>query len=607
MEESDVVDLSGKHLSSKTLLKELEEKLKTDVSRLDLTQNHVDQEVADFLSKFLMNSDICSLISLALIETRLTIQAATTIFKAIGSSSLLEFYADDNVLKVESLTALGESLSKSSIQVLSLVGCDISDDGFSALIANLNKCDLLRYLRVESNSIHETGLRSLTNILGSSSLISIEIADNMIWQQGMTEFLIAAKNYGRLEYLDISYNCVNLKDLINFLTDNDVLKKLAVSGCKVDKAYVRHFISSLKKTKLNTLLMCGFDYDKIPVKWQKVKDDIFSDPDNFSAFKEVIKFSEYLEDIRIGFLDLDQISDLADSLNIQSIQRNIKISLQDFGRSGDCWVLNFPAFSLDAPCDVVEWESKLDTSNSKYFGTIVKNALFRDKIIQKVDLANTMLEDEQVALILESLDGHVLQLLDLTSNKLSHAMYDYLLKHLERNTILELCLTNNKSNLFNVEKLFQFFYLNPDKCPRLLEVGFTVPGDSEDIPHSSLQPLFSILENNYKLKSLLIKGSVSVKDAIRIAESLVSNNTLTHLKIESQYLEQYQGAEKFYNNTYKDYYLDAARKFQTALKSGCALQSFKYDSLVNVYSKEAEINEILLDCFKMMNDKGKFE
>ncbi|EAX88009.1 Leucine Rich Repeat family protein [Trichomonas vaginalis G3] len=586
MEEGEkCLDLSGKRFSGGQLLKELKEYLHADVTRLDLTTNQVTPEVAQFLANFL-TAPGCCLVSLSLVDTRMTIEACSAIFKVIGASPLIELYADDNVIKPESLMLLANSFKFSSpLEILSLVGCDISSEGFEYVVKCLSETKNLHHLRMESNSIYENGVRLLGEALDASSLTSIEIADNMIWMGGMTSFLEKAMTYPSLTALDISYNAVDLTFLSKVLVSNTSITHLAISGCKVNEQSVLPFIESLSRTHLKTLIMDGFNYQVLPISWPQVNDTIFFKHLNFEAFTTALISSDYLEDVRIGYLELEQIHALEQSLSGENISKSIKISVHDFGRTHDCWVLNFPAFSVDSPVDLIKWCGKLDDTNATYFGRIAVCALYRDDRLSKINLSSKNISDSIFIRVMKELDGRNLTSLDASDNALGNESVDSIISFLHNQRINELNLAKNHINEHGTGRLFKFFNENPDRCPRVLEYHYHIQNDNNELnDHQFYNDLANFLKQNMSLQTLKISGTITPIDVLKIVNSLKDNNTLQILEIDSEFIHTYMNPDPQPERKFIDEYVKLVKALKAVLYDGnCVLQNFKFDLLTEVF------------------------
>ena len=614
MEESDTLDLSSKRFNGNQLMRELQARLTPYIARLDLTGNQITEECASYLAEKLREPG-CSIISLCVTETRLTVAAASTLFKAVGESPLIEFYADDLVLKPESLALLANSINFSSpLEILSLVGCDISSEGFEALIRCLSEAKNLKHLRIDSNSIYETGVRLLGDCLENSSLTTIEIADNMIWIGGMTSFLEKVMVYPYLTGLDISYNAVDLSYLAKVLVANQNITHLAISGCKVNESSVLPFLESISKTRLHTLIFDGFNYQVLPTSWPQVQDTIFSKRLHFEAFTQAIINSETLVDIRIGYLELEQINSLEQNLTNDKISKNIKLSLNDFGRNKDCWVLNFPAFSVDAPSDVMEWGGKIDESNAEYMGLLMRHALFNDNLLSKMDLSAMLLTNGVLEKILLSLEGMSLQKLDIADNKLTDEAVTALTNHLQTASITEIMMTKNKFTDIAADVLFHFLANNSYRSPNILEFQFNINESNELREHQCIEDLAQFLQSNPSLKTFKLIGNVSPLDVIKIVRSLSSNSTLTELVIDSSYMEAYKNPDPFSNpekqevfDRLTEIYVNLAKELHSVLTTtSCVLQNFTFELLTEVYIYRGDIIPIWNECEKKLKENRQY-
>ena len=185
------------------LKSKLEELLNPGIRRLNLSSCHIDAECCEILCNFIQDPST-RLLSLDISGTRVTVAEATKIFESIKNSSILEFFADNLTLKEESIRKLAESLSENSnIKLLSICGSDMNHQCIELIANILPKAGNLQYLRLESNSMYNTGCIALASNLINSNLISLEIGDNMIWEDAMKVLIDAvADEKSKIEFLE---------------------------------------------------------------------------------------------------------------------------------------------------------------------------------------------------------------------------------------------------------------------------------------------------------------------------------------------------------------------------------------------------------------------
>ncbi|KAH0795759.1 F-box/LRR-repeat protein 14 [Histomonas meleagridis] len=260
---SQEFDLSNQSFWAAVTFERIQKSLNPNLVLINLSTNHVNYESAELLSNLMIESK--TLLYLNLTETHLVRRSSDIIFEALGDSSILEFYADDNIFYDESCQKLGESLQKNPpLQLLSLCGCDISSKGCISIVKGISKDSKITDLRLESNSLFDYGATEVANIIPASNLTLLSIADNEIWSEG-TNNIIKAVRGSTITALDLSYNVVDLKNLTSLLVDFDNIQAISISGCKVSEKDFPTFISSLPKTKLRTLILESLNFQPIPI------------------------------------------------------------------------------------------------------------------------------------------------------------------------------------------------------------------------------------------------------------------------------------------------------------------------------------------------------
>jgi hypothetical protein len=203
------VDASGKYFFGKATAAFLKENLPCAV-QLDMSTDHVDEPSAQLLCTHLRWPD-CRLRSLLLAHCRMTFRASSILFQAIGASPLLELYLDANLLDDQCCKALAAGLRQDpALELLSVVGCQITSDGANHLCAALPSTRHLHHLRLDSNSLYSEGLSQLCTALGRSRLETLSLSDNQIWKEGTTHFLEALRACDILLSLDLGFNAVDL-------------------------------------------------------------------------------------------------------------------------------------------------------------------------------------------------------------------------------------------------------------------------------------------------------------------------------------------------------------------------------------------------------------
>ena len=199
-------------------------------------------------------------------------------------SNLQVLSLSGNFSSSKALEALGKSLPKSRLRVLSLNHCYIRDDAFLKLIANLNSTSL-QQLWLDFNYISDIGLKALADIFSvqnsSSSyclrLLSLE--DNRFSDYGAIE-LAHVLSKMNLRELNISRNTVTDLGAQTFLRE---LKHSSITRVKLSTFSVSPVISReihrmtrvLKSKEFNFIIRLYHAYQKklpsLPLPYDLIK------------------------------------------------------------------------------------------------------------------------------------------------------------------------------------------------------------------------------------------------------------------------------------------------------------------------------------------------
>jgi len=582
-----VLDASNKGMWNNVAHKFLVDNMNETITHLDMSTNHISLESADLISSFLHRED-SQLVGLSLVQTKLTVRAAKSIFSAVGKSKLKELYVDNNILTNESIKVLAESLENSPpLIVLSLNGCSITSEAASVLIPSLVKVPTLKHLRLESNSLFDPGAEAVANILKSTSITHLSLADNEIWLGGTTALLESIIKNRTIESLDISYNTINLELLGTCLVKTPTLTELSISGCKVQEGGLSGFLENLSSSSLKILIFDGLIYNQLPISWPKVKDSVFQPRMYFEYLNNFVRKSKTIQDLRLGFLDLDQINVLYKTFSETKPDQTLHLSIHDFGRTGNCWVFSFPDFSVMSPSSSFVWKTKLSTQASLQLSNIFQQAVFNDKTLDSLILQGISLNDSSIIPILDSLSDIHINSFDISNNVCGDNIIESLISFLTKNTIKELFIDWTNITDIGLQKLMKFFNTCPhSQIPK--KISFTVKTDriNEMDKHALFDELGILLASNPPIESLVIDGTVSSLDVTALVEGLWKNSKLLDICIQSLLIFNYSSPDPAINDDIQKTYITLAETLHTSLAkrgSKCLLQYFKFPLLTDIF------------------------
>lgn len=366
-----MIDVEDKWMWGTVTFNFIKEHVTNNIVSLNLASNHITLESAKILADHIKSPTNLKYLNIS--ETRLTQRATDLIFASIGESSLLEFYADNNVFPELQCKILADSLIKNPpLQVLSLCACDIPCEGGVAIAEALPSNKNLLHLRLESNSLYETAAFKFGETLPESSLISLNIADNEIWSDGMNSILKCLKST-KIESLDISYNIFDVNTFCTEMNKTNI-KELAVSGCKINEQLFPSFLAKIPSLHLNKLIIDGFNFQILPISWQRMRDSLWGTRTYFDDLLLALQQSPDLCDLRVGFLEMEQIFGIKGLLEDQP-PRTMIISMHDFGHTDNCWIVHLPELKFEAPISTFRWNGTITNDNCRLIGEIIKNTV----------------------------------------------------------------------------------------------------------------------------------------------------------------------------------------------------------------------------------------
>ncbi|EAY12722.1 Leucine Rich Repeat family protein [Trichomonas vaginalis G3] len=600
MSSSSILDFSKENYWSQVLKDKLDGQLTPSITRLNLSSCHIDGDCCAILQEFLQSPD-CHLLSLDVSSTRMAVSEASMLFTSIAKTTIIEFYADDLILKEESIQKLAETLSSdSNIEVLSLCGCDLNQRSIATLATALPYAKNLKYLRLESNSMYSDGAIALEKVLPKTNLISLEIADNMIWNDGTDAILSAISQGTQIQYLDISYNVLNIPSLLSCLTPFSSLKSLAISGCKVEQQHVQNLIEHLGKSHLETFIMDGLDFNYLPITWPKVTDSFFSNDQLFNLFENSLLESQTLTDVRIGFLSTMQIGRLMNSLS--KLKRKITITLQDFYRTNDFYVLHFPDFYIEGCDELLAVTCDIDNCTSDVFGQIVKNVKTPNGQISKLEITMEQQSDSKgLELALSSLSQTNVEKLVVDLKSYSKFTIDGLKTAISNGAkFTEITLHGSR---FSNEIFQDFFdFLNNTKNNVVnITIGLDSNDCAEDMLHSCMDSALKFFKK--QIREFYLEGDITPADALYVCASLYDNKEIRIIDINSSNIQAYKSPDPQLKQSTIDIFLRLAELLEKITKQESSLHTFNYPLFTDIYVDNDQILPKWLSARKKIQER----
>ncbi|OHS97210.1 hypothetical protein TRFO_36592 [Tritrichomonas foetus] len=581
-----LVDASHMNMFSKSTKSFMLKNLVFGVVLLDLSSNHIDEDCSKLLAEHLC-SNKCTIRSLSVEYCHLTHKCSTIIFSAIGNSPLYEFYADNNILSNENCLALAHSLSKNPpLELLSVVGCQISSDSFIQLFTGLPKSKKLKHLRFDSNSMLDPSAIALADILPSLHLESLGVSDNEIWRDGTTAIIQACLRCDTLFSLDIGYNIVDFFELGLYVQKSEKLRFLGISGSKIYEEQLNNFLTIIGQSKITTLLLEGINFHHMPISWGKATENAFSNQSHIAHLIKCFDSNSYLKDVRLGFFELEQLLTLYEA---RKPSWNFTLSFHNFGKTRNTWLIHFPDFKIESPCNKLFWNTRISPGAVSILNVILKNTSFNGKPIEIIDLHGTKLNDEGYCKFFAELLPKTYTELDLSNTDLRNNSIDSLIEFLKKpdSYIERLHMQRTKSSAAAFQVYFQFLNEYPEKCPKILSFRFesSKPREENSVLDYSGE-IGQLLEKNPALVELRLGGQVTGKDANNIISKLKFNSNLRFLELHSDLFDRYKSADPELDEQLLAVFNDFVEMFHEAILSEdtkCILEEFSFPLLTELF------------------------
>lgn len=600
------IDASGKCMWGQPTLTYLKQKLHDEVVSLDLSSNHINEESANFLAELLRNSQ--NLKYLSIIQTKPTEVAANFIFSAIGESQLLEFYADDNIFQEEPCKYLSYSLKKNPpLELLSLNGCDIPDVGVIEIASSLASNNHLKHLRLESNSMFDTGAQKLGEVLPNTSLVSLSVADNQIWNEGTTSIILNISN-SHLESLDLSYNIVEL-DLLAKELEKRRITSLGISGCKVNDHQLVNFLQRIPNFGLKTLIMDGFNFQMLPISWPRVEDTLWSNHSYFDALKNSL-ICQTITDLRIGYFDLEQIFIINKVLEAR--QSELVISFHNFGKTDDIWLFKVPGPSFESPTNVFRWNGKIDNGNCQFIGQIIaqtkviSNDDEEEKMIETIDFHDLELADDIAGLIISSMKDFPIKNIDFSNNKIIDNSLDAFTDYIRTIKLESLDLSDNDITDENISN-FLLSIRDPSIFPKKISLSFVSEQSNEDSKNRISEVISEIIKDDFDIEYLFLSGPITVNDGIEIMSNLSANSHLREIYLDSTYEKNYETPDPDLNSDIQSKFIDLVNVLHSNIfneGSVCRLKKLYFPLFTEIYLYHDEIYDKWIEIDSKLNSNA---
>lgn len=590
MEAEGVLSRENEFLWCNATFEFLSENLNPSIESLNLNTDHVDLNSARLISQLIVDPNN-QLIDLSLDQCRLTVNATIILIQALAQSKIRYLSLNRNVITNEVCDEIAKALSNNPpLEYLSLSSCYISADGCCSIAKALPQAKQLKTLILNSNCIFDKGCQEIANNISNTNIQEISVAENQIWF--IDVLLKSIMGNQNITALDLSYNIVDLSLLVQCVKETPNLKSLAISGCKVNEGQVLLFLEELGRTQLSTLIIDGLNYNQLPIAWPHNQDVLWANRPYFESLIRAIRTSQTLDDLRFGFLDIKQINSIFDLYNENKLIRPIIISISDFGRTENNWVINFPDFVIEAPLSTLKWTSRILPDEAHFFSTIFQKSVFEGNPLDGLDISGTSITDDILQKIIGNFHETNLRLLDLSNNDFGDMSVETITPFFDHSSVEQLFLTQTNLTEFGFQRFFRYFVRHrPNDIPKVLKFSFTTTDTNEMETHQFINDLATLIETDSRLEELEIHGFVTTQDVTPLFSALVTNSHLKSLSIPD-IPEKYQTTDYQIDPNVQESYVKMVDALNTSLfdeSSVCTLSHLNYPLLTQIFLYDEQI------------------
>lgn len=594
-----VLDRENEFLWSNNTYEFLSSKLNTSIETINLATDHIEVDSVKLIESMLKNPS-SNLIELNFDQCRLREESTKILIKALSASKILYLSLNRNVITDSICNEIAQYLSQDPpLEYLSLASCNISAEGCCIIAKALPMAKQLKTFIINSNCIFDKGCEAIAENIKNTNINELSVSDNQIWIGGTSALLKALTSFPSIKALDLSFNIIDLALLAQCIKETPNLEYLSISGCKVNESQVLLFLEELGKTQLSTFIIEGLNFNQLPISWPHSQDVLWSSKTYFEVLHKSIRYSQNLIDLRLGFIDIKQIYSLYNLYQTNVITRPITVSISDFGRTHNNWVLSFPDFTLEAPSAIFKWGSRIFTDEAHLFSSLFKKSTFNGQPLDTLDISNTNITDDILQKLLVGFDNVHLKLFDLSMNDITDTSVETITPFFEHSRVEQLFLNDTHLTEFGFQRFFRYFVKNrPTEIPKVLKFSFSLSdsnnnnnnssennNESELHFHQFFNELADLIQIDAPIKEIEINGNVTPKDMIPIFSNLSKNSHLK--KIVIPFIPaKYKSSDYDIENDIQECYNELIDALSHALideDSQCILEELEYPLLTTVF------------------------
>jgi hypothetical protein len=326
------------------------------------------------------------------------------------------------------------------------------------------------------------------------------------------------------------------------------------------------------------------NYNQLPITWPRIRATIWTSQ-LFEELLNALNQAKKINDLRIGFISLIQINILLEKYCTTG-EKELIISLNDFGSTEQCWILKCPEGKFEAPSTTLKWHASLDSTNSHLIPKFFQLSKFSYEELDGIDVSSCSLDDASFQILLEKIEKEKLHFFSASDNNLTDASIGFLTQFLNNHSISEFDISSNHVIQTDIQEFFTFLTSkNIQEVPKRIKISFEDGLIPEDSYHAFTKHIAKLIQKDTKLRQLHICGNLSANDCDIIVKSLPENHHLEELNFDCPISKAIESRNEKEIALAKPFVIGIANSLKKTLCSGNknAFRSFGYPLLLKVF------------------------